>query len=189
MASQNKPTLTTLFTSVVAGIKKHLSGKVTVGGVAYTPVSLAAVFLAAIKAIQTADASHTQWLDDVEAMNKAVAQAEAVFKALKQFVLGQYGANKTVLGDFGIDAPKSTANVSTATKAAAALKAKATKEARGSNLGKKQKKSVKGNVQIEVTSVPVVTTPASAATPASGGSAGQAAAGATPSAKSGGSAG
>jgi hypothetical protein len=187
VATQNKPTLTTLFTSVVAGIKKHLTGKMTVGGVAYTPVSLAAVFLAAIKAIQTADSSHTQWLDDVEAMNKAVAQAEAVFKALKQFVLGQFGANKTVLGDFGLEAPKSTATASTATKAAAALKAKATKEARGSNLGKRQKKAVKGSVEVEITSVPVVTSPVSAAPTANGGSATQTAAGATPSAKPSGS--
>jgi hypothetical protein len=183
MATPNKPTVTALFTSVVAGIKKHLTGKMMVGGVAYTPVSLAAVFLAAIQAIQAADASHAQWLDDVEAMNKAVAQAEAVFKALKQYFLGQFGANKTVLGDFGIDAPKSTATTSTATKAAAALKAKATKEARGSNLGKKQKKAVKGNVQVEVTTVPVVTTPVSAAPTNGGTSPAQTPSVATPSVK------
>ncbi len=183
MASPNKPTLKTLFTNVVAGIKKHLSGKLTVGGVTYTPVTLAAVFTTALKAIQTADSSHTQWLDDVKAMDTALAQAEVVFKAFKKFVLGQFGENQTVLGDFGIEAPKSTANVSAATKAAAALKSKATKEARGSNLGKKQKKAVKGNVQVEVTAVPVVTTPVSTTPPANAANAAQAAPTATSNAK------
>ncbi len=189
MAGPNKPTRKTLCTSVVAGIKKHLTGKLTVGGVSYTPVSLAAVFTTALKAIQAADSSHTQWLDDVKAMDAALAQADVVFKAFKQYVLGQYGANQTVLGDFGIEAPKPTTNVSTATKAAAALKAKATKEARGSNLGKKQKKSVKGNVQVEVTAVPVVTAPVSATPPAPAANAAQAAPTAASNAKPSGSGG
>jgi hypothetical protein len=173
VASPNKPTLKALFTSVVAGIKKHLSGKLTIGGVTYTPVTLAAVFMTAVKAIQTADSSHTQWLDDVKAMEKAVAQADAVFKAFKQFVLGQFGTNQTTLADFGIEAPKPTTNVSSATKAAAAVKGAATKEVRGTNLGKKQKKSLKGNVQVSVTAVPVVTTPVAAAVATNAANAGQ----------------
>ncbi len=147
----------------MAGIKKHITGKVTVDGVIYTPVTLAAVFLTAIQAIQAADAAHKQWLDAVTAMKTALAQANGVFKSFKQFAIGQFGAaSAAVLGDLGITVPKPM-TPSTATKAAAAIKAKATKQARGSAQGKRQKKSVKGHVQVEVTTTPVVTSPAAAA--------------------------
>jgi hypothetical protein len=166
ISNTNRPTVLTRLTTVVAGIKKHITGKVTVDGVTYTPVTLAAVFVTAIQAIQAADAAHKQWLDAVTAMNAALTQANLVFKAFKQFAIGQFGAGNTVvLGDLGITAPKTT-EPTAATKAAAALKAKATKEARGSAQGKRQKKSVKGNVQVEVTAVPVVTAPAASPAPA-----------------------
>jgi hypothetical protein len=171
----------------VAGIKKNITGKVTVDGVAYTPVTLAAVFLTAIQAIQAADAARTQWLDAVTAMKTAVAQANGVFKSFKQFAIGQFGAaNTAVLGDLGITAPKTT-TPSAATKAAAAVKAKATKQARGSALGKKQKKSVKGNVQVAITANPAATAPAASPPPAPVAAAAPAAAPATGSAKPSGS--
>jgi hypothetical protein len=182
MATKTKQNTTTLFTTVVAGIKKHITGKVTVGGVTSSPVTLAAPFVAALQAIQTADAQHTEWSDDVKAMNEAVATAYAAYKALKQFAIGQFGAgDTTVLTDLGVTAPKTT-KTSAATKAVAAIKAKATRAARGTT-SKKQKQSVKGSVQVAITAVPVVTTPAAPAEPATVANAAPAAAPATGSGK------
>ena len=150
----------------MAGISKHITGNVTLDGVTYTPVTLAAVFSAALAAIKLADSQYTQWIDDVKAQDAALATANALYKALKQFAIGQFGANNTtVLTDLGIAPPKTKPAVSAATKAAAALKADATRKARGTTSAK-QKKSVKGNVEVQVTTVPVVTVPAATPSPA-----------------------
>ncbi len=158
MANKSKESLSARFTTVAAGVKKNITGKVTIDGTAYTAVTLAAVFTAAANAIAAADSQHTQWLDSVDAMKKAVALANAVYKALKQFAIGQYGANQTILTGLGITLPKSGAERTAATKAVAAIKANATKEARGTT-GKKQRKSVKGNVQVTITATPTPTPP------------------------------
>jgi hypothetical protein len=164
MGSGTKTPAIALFEGAVTGIGKHITTNVTVGGVAYTPVVLSGIFSGAVTALQTAESLHTQWLDAVKAARATVAQARVVYKPFKQFVLGQFGDNQTVLDDFDITVSK-PAVPTAATKAAAVLKSKATKEARGTT-GKKQKQSVKGSVQVEITAVPVVTTPAPAAPPA-----------------------
>ena len=119
--------------------------------------------------------------------NLAASKGRACGPLAKADVLGQFGDNQTTLADFGIEAPKPTTNVSSATKAAAAVKGAATKEVRGTNLGKKQKKSLKGNVQVSVTAVPVVTQPAAAPVTTNAANAAQAAPTATSNAKPNGS--
>lgn len=168
---------------MVAGIKKHITGNVTIGGVAYTPVTLTAVFADAITAIDTADAQHKQWLDDVAAMKTAKAKADGVYGLLRNFLIGQFGTNdKSVLGDFGIAAPKSRTKKNAATKAAAAVRAKATRDLRHT-MGPKQKQTVKSQVDVQIAGVPatgatpptITVTEPSAATPATNGAASPAA--------------
>jgi hypothetical protein len=122
-------------------------------------VALSAVFTSAASAIEAADQKRAQWLDAVRAAKLEVARAQVVYKFFKAVVVGQFGAdNETVLGDFVIPtAPQTT--VLAATKAAAALKAKATREARGTK-GKKQRAAIKGSVEVTITAVPLVTAPA-----------------------------
>jgi hypothetical protein len=68
--------------------------------------------------------------------------------------VGQYGANaNAVLNDFGMEAPKPKGPKTVATKAVAAQKRDATRAVRHT-MGKVQKKSVKGTVQVPVATVP-----------------------------------
>jgi hypothetical protein len=153
ISNPNRPSVKTRFNDVVAGIKKNITGNVTIGGVAYTPVTLSAVFTDAITAMDTADAAHKQWLDEVAAMQASVATARGVYGLLRNFLIGQHGTNdKSVLGDFGMATPK-TQKKTVATKAAAVVKAKATRDMRHT-MGPKQKKLVKSNVEVQIAAVP-----------------------------------
>jgi hypothetical protein len=163
MANQNRPTVKERYGAAATGTTKRITGNVTLGGVTYTPPSLAAVFLAANAAIDTADAAHKQWLDDVAAMDEAKAKANALFKLLRSYVISQYGEdNLSVLGDFGMTAPKTKPAKSSATKAAAAQKAKATRQVRHT-MGKKQRQQVKATVEVPVAAI-TATAPAASAT-------------------------
>jgi hypothetical protein len=167
----NKPSVKERYSAAATGTNKHITGNVTLGGVVYSPAMLAAVFLAANTAIDTADAAHKQWLTDVAAMDAAKAKANAVLKLLRSYVVSQYGTdNKSVLGDFGMNAPKTKSTKSSATKAAAAQKAKATRTVRHT-MGKKQRKTVKGTVEVPVTAAGATAPATPATTSATGGTA------------------
>jgi hypothetical protein len=162
----NKPSAKERYGAAAAGTTKHFTGSVTLGGVSYTPANVAAVFLAANTAIDTADAAHKQWLDDVAAMKAAKAKANALLKLLHGLVVSQYGAeDQSVLGDFGMTASKPTNAKSSATKAAAAQKAKATRQVRHT-MGKNQRKTVKGTVEVPVTTTSAAPSAAAPAKPA-----------------------
>jgi hypothetical protein len=148
----------TRFNDANSGIKKHITGNMTLGGVSYTPVTLGAVFSDAIAAMDAADAKHKEWLDDVDAMKKAVAQANALYKLLRSALIGQYGDNdKSTLQDFGMNPPKTGKKTKVTTKAAAAVKAQATRVVRNTK-GPKARKQVKSNVNVEITAVPAGST-------------------------------
>jgi hypothetical protein len=44
MSTDNRPTIVARNTSAMAGIDKHITGPVTIGGVTYTPATLKQVF-------------------------------------------------------------------------------------------------------------------------------------------------
>jgi hypothetical protein len=162
MANNNRPTVKTRFGTCATGIQKLITGNVTIDGVTYTATTLAAVFLDAIRAMDTADASHKKWLDDVQAMNAAKAKADGVFSLLQSYVVSQYGkTDNSALAVFGMT-PRKTTATSSATKAAAAKKAKATRTVRHT-MGTQQRKQVKGTVEVPVTEVPVTLVPAAGA--------------------------
>jgi hypothetical protein len=125
-----------------------------VGGVVYTPAGLEAVFVDANAAVDRAEALHKEWQDQVQAAHAARKTAAAVFLSLRSYLVGQYGANaKAVLNDFGMEAPKPKGPKTVATKVAAARKRDATRVARHT-MGKVQKKSVKGTVQVPAAKLP-----------------------------------
>jgi len=164
VATNSKPLVKTRFGDVVTGIQNGVSGKLTLGGVAYTSTTLSAVFADAITAMGQADTLHTEWSAQVAAANVAIAKAETVYQLLRNALIAQSdeATLPKVLGALGMEAPKAR-NVSAATKAGAAVKGAATRTLRGTK-GAKEKKSVKSNVQVSITAEGPVATPA---TPAS----------------------
>jgi hypothetical protein len=168
MSANSQPSIIARNTSVSAGIDKHITTTVTVAGAQYTAAQLKAIFQAQSTAFVTASASHKQWLADVAASKAASKTANALYVALHSYLVGLYGkAALTVLNDFGMSAPKSTPATS-ATKAAAAIKSKATRAARHT-MGAVQKKAVTGDVTgvvvTPITSAPT-SPPSATATPA-----------------------
>jgi hypothetical protein len=161
-------------TSVMAGIDKHITGSVTIGGVTYTPATLKQVFSDENTAITATEALHTQVTDQVQVTNAAKAKGALVYGLLRSYLIGQYGKQaNTVLGDFGMEAPKTTGAKTLESKTAAATKRAATRQVRNT-MGSVQKKSVKGVMEVPVkavtTIVPVTspTTDATAPAPATG---------------------
>ncbi len=144
---------------MVKGIQQYITTGVTIGGTAYTPATLQDVFAGALSAMEVADLSHAKWLADTKAMQAKIASAVVVMRALDKFVEGQFGSNETVLEVFGAKVPKARSTPTAATKAAAEVKRQATRKVRGV-MPKKQKQALKGNVQVAITAVPVVTVPA-----------------------------
>jgi hypothetical protein len=150
MGTLNRPSLKARNVKVAAGTAKRITGATTLGGVVYTPAALGAVFADANAAIDRAAALHKEWQDQVAAARAAVKTAAAVFLLLRSYLVGQYGANaNAVLDDFGMDAPKPRGPKTVATKLAAAQKRAATRALRHT-MGKVQRKSVKGTVQVPV---------------------------------------
>ncbi len=163
---------------MVKGIQQYITTSVTIGGTPYTPATLQDVFAGALSAMEVADLSRAKWLADTKAMQAKIASAVVVMRALDKFVEGQFGSNETVLEVFGAKVPKPRSTPTAATKAAAAVKRQATRQVRGVTT-RKQKQALKGNVQVSITAVPVVTVPAhEAPAPAASTAAAPAAAGA-----------
>ena len=135
----------------MAGIDKHITGTVTIGGVAYTPVTLKQVFLDQDTAIDAADALHTQWQDQVLVTKAADAKGNATYVDLRAFLIGLYGKKaNAVLNDFGMSVPKPGTRT-VAVKAAAAKKGAATRKIRSATA------TASGTVEVPVTAVTTIT--------------------------------
>jgi hypothetical protein len=145
---------------MIAGIGKNLAAMATftLNGQIYTLAQLLAVYQADSAAIDATDTARATWMQKVADERAIHAITALVTRALRRFLLGYYGEEAVaILGDFGLTAPKSTVTTNVATKALAAAKSKATREARGT-AGSVQKRATKGNV----TSVVVTATPGGA---------------------------
>lgn len=131
--------------TVIAGVDKDLPNlNSPLAGVVYTPTTLKAVFQAdsdAIDKVAEATAAKAQAVKDARAAHKKTA---IVYSALRSYLLALFGREAVaVFGDFGMKVPASPAKT-VASKAAAVVKAKATRAARGTG-GTVQKAKVKGN--------------------------------------------
>jgi hypothetical protein len=156
MTTKNRATVKTRNTSVMAGIDKHITGNVTIGGATYTPMTLKQVFLDENTAIDSAESLHTQWQDQVLTTKAAQAKANATYQSLRTFLIGQYGSKaNSVLNDFGMTGPKK-GTTKVATKAAAAKKAAATRAIRNTK-GPVKRKAQKGVIEVPVQATTTIT--------------------------------
>jgi hypothetical protein len=131
MTNINRPTIKTRNAEVQAGIDKHLTGSVTIGGVTYAVADLKRIFQAQSAAFDLADSLHTQWRDQVQVVRTTSQTADQVYVLLRSFLIGQYGKGaNSVLNDFGMGIPRSTVAKTVKVKALAADKAQATRKAR-----------------------------------------------------------
>jgi hypothetical protein len=155
-------------TKAMAGVDAHLSGMQTIvlNGQQYTPATLKGVFQADNTAIDAADSAHKALAQSVLDERNSNASTAKVKRALRSFVLGYFGQEAVaIIGDFGMNVPKPRATKTVATKALAAVKAKATRAARGV-VGSVQKLNVTGGVTgavISETGAGAVLTPHTAA--------------------------
>jgi hypothetical protein len=145
-AKTNKPTQKDSLRSIIAGINKRLTGvsQLTLGGATYTPAALVQLITALIGLIDVASANENTWHDAVKAVRGAAAQLRPILRALKSWVILQYGDSSAALGDFGYT-PTVARQPSVATKAGALQKTRATRAARHT-AGKRQKQAIKGEV-------------------------------------------
>ena len=131
---------------LAAGTQKHLSTitQLIVGSGTYTPTQVETqlnAFAALRNDVDAAKAVVKAKLADEATQSPAM---RAFFLAFIAYVRAAFGNSPDVLADFGL-APKKVKAPLTAVQKAAAAKAKATREARGTK-GSKARLAVKGNV-------------------------------------------
>jgi hypothetical protein len=125
----NKATRTLTFTQILAGITKHVTTAILLGGASTTEAALAAIFQAAIQAQTDLDAARTVVATKVKAQQAALATARTTEVLLHKWAEATFGPTSTVLEDFGF-VPDAAADVTAAVKAASAAKGKATRAAK-----------------------------------------------------------
>jgi hypothetical protein len=176
MTTNNRPTTQARDAQIILGLQKDLQHvpSLQLAGTAYTPDNLAKLVQSRIDLSNVIAASQATWHSQVVSGQALSAKLTPILRGLRQYVINAYGETSPVLADFGFTAPKKRV-MTPEQKAAAAVKAKATREARHT-MGKVQKKSVKGTVPAtaplgDATQVPSptpsTTTPAPAPKPAS----------------------
>jgi hypothetical protein len=150
--------------ALIAGTQKHFpNGQFTLGNTVYTTASLVQTLQGLADALAALNAAHASVKDGVAALRATETKVAPVIRDYTSFLRATFSTATAQLGDFGLQAPKAHQPLTTAKRAAATAKAKATRTARGTT-SKKQKLAVKGNVT-GVTVTPI-TAPAPSAPPA-----------------------
>jgi hypothetical protein len=154
--------------ALIAGTQKHFpSGSFTLGNTAYTTASLVALLVGVADAMTALDAAQLAAKHALATLQGAETQADTVIQVYVRFLQATFANTVPILADFGLAPPKVPAPRTSEEHAAAAAKAKATRDARGTT-SKKQKLTVKGNVTgILVTPItaPTAAPPAAPETP------------------------
>lgn len=160
----NKLTLSE-YQALVAGIPKYCPNAIfTIAGQTLTATQ-AVTFISALLATVTAvDAAKTGIADARIAEEAALTQNGAIVKGIRENIALMFSNNTTTLAEFEIAPKKPRTPLSTAARAAADAKAKATRAARGTT-SKKQKAAISGDVT-GVVITPVKTGTAAAASTA-----------------------
>jgi len=144
MAYINRPTTQSIDGSYINGMKKHVAAAtvIFIDGVSYTPAALTTIFQAEIDTGVAVTPAKGAWEKAVADAKAAKEAAAAVRPGFEQWVQANYGKDPQTLADFAVPAKKPRV-ITPATKVASAVKAAATREARGTK-GKAQKKAIKG---------------------------------------------
>jgi hypothetical protein len=156
MSNANHSTTQAHDGQVIVGIKKDLQNvsSLPLAGSTYTMTALVQLIQSRIDAANTIATARANWLDATAKYEALNTQLTPVVRALRQYVINAFGQNSPLLADFGFTPPKK-ATLTPEQLTARALKADATRKARGT-LGKKEKAKIKGTV---VTTAPA-TSPA-----------------------------
>lgn len=160
---------------VKAGLVKYYPAvNLLLGGMTYTPSDLQVFLQKDVDANDASTAARASWLQAVAAARACDASTDPILAAIEHAVQAQYAGSTTasaVMTDFGYASPNRKV-LTAAEKAAAAAKAKATREARHT-MGKRQKAKVTGETPAPIaqgaasgTTETVASAPAPAATPA-----------------------
>jgi hypothetical protein len=149
-SNQKKINRQTRLRQAMSGIEKYFPSlpSLTLAGVSYSLADLRKLFQSGIDASLTSSNSRAKWLADVQVERNAFAKIDPVFRLFKSWVITQLGDTQDAaqkLEDFTFVPRKARTTTTSATKAEAAVKAKATRTARHT-MGKQQKKAVKGTV-------------------------------------------
>jgi hypothetical protein len=148
----------------LAALKKYVKAKaaMTVGGDSMKLSDLVAAYQAAIDTRAALIPQQAAFKEALAARNGAEVTRKATDKKLKAWVENEFGASSTQAIEFGFQAKVPQTSVET--KAAAVLKLRATRAARGTK-GKRQKEKIKGTIVVpSAPAAPAITAPA--ATPA-----------------------
>jgi hypothetical protein len=131
---------------VIVGIKKDLQNvsSLPLAGSTYTMTALEQLIQSRIDAVNTVVNAKANWHDAVTAYEAVNTHVTPVVRALRQYVINAFGQDTPVLADFGFTPPKK-ATLTPEQAVAKALKAAATRKARGT-MGKKKKAQIKGTV-------------------------------------------
>ena len=160
MGNIAKPTRSDRNRTMIAGVQKHLSATptVTLDGQSLTLAALIKVLQDEIDTAAATLVAEGAFHVAVAAEQAATTAGEPVFRALRAFVLNLFPGQTDILSDFGITVIARQVPPA-ATKAAATLKAKATRAARGTG-GKRQKAKITGTAPAAPVTTPTATKPA-----------------------------
>ena len=166
-SSRTKAATLAQLQALISGLQKQFpNGEFTLGNTAYTTATLVQAFQSLIEAINAVNTAQASAKVAVATMLATAAKVGPVVLALKRNLLAMYGNATDILALFGLEPQKAPAPLTSQEKAAAAVKAAATRKARGTT-SKKQKLAVKGNVTgITVTPITASTDATPSAQPA-----------------------
>jgi hypothetical protein len=168
----------TRVTQLIAGIKQHLpdaSAKLTVGSVTYTVAELTTLFQSFVDLRAATGAAKAAAKAKLLAEVTQAPPIRGVVSAFVAYLQASFGNSPDALADFGLSPRKARTPLTAEQTAVAVAKRKATRQARHT-MGSRQKKAVKGSVEVTVTSTPLApaqpivapSTPATAAPSAAG---------------------
>ena len=142
---------------VIVGIHAHLQNvpSLPLAGTTYTMTELATQVQGRTDLANTVAAARALWLDVTAQYHALNGKLTPVVRGLRQYVINAFGEDSPVLADFGF-APTKKTSLTPAQLVARGQKAAATRKARGT-LGPKQKKAIKGTVEVPVSQAPSTT--------------------------------
>ena len=143
MSKQNYQVTLQEFAAAIAGCNKQFPPKstVTFAGQTLTPAQLVAVFSAAVAAINAVNSTRAQLQQLVSSQGAAIGTARTLYTALKKYCEAVFGKGSPILADFGFSTAKPR-TPSSETKALAKAKAALTRQAHGTDKGKRQKQAI-----------------------------------------------
>jgi hypothetical protein len=142
----SKATALARLQAIIAGTKKRFpNGSLLIGNVAFTQNSLVELFQSLANARMAADAAHARAKDALSVARETDAKVSPVLRTYKSILLDTYGNTSDVLTDFGLEPRKGRKPQTGEQMAAATVKRRATRQARGT-VGNRKKLAIKGGV-------------------------------------------